>query len=210
MTVEKVLKFSVYGLLTDRAQDKDLYVLITIIWRHKTSSPKQTEIKLADGKIWTAKVEVLKDSDTESFYLGYEDLLKAGLEEPGRPVSSPELVHRALKKIRPDSPDVTRAAKRVELAKKNLRKIHEVEEKCIESEKSYLCEVHKSRKSNETLKNSPKGSPINGKCIKEGRVEGEGGEGGEEGGRPRENELEPGNRRESLGAICKTQKRYVH
>ena len=165
-------------------------------------------------KLLKYQVEVLKDSDTESFYLGYEDLLKAGLEEPGRPVSSPELVHRALKKIRPDSPDVTRAAKRVELAKKNLRKIHEVEEKCIESEKSYLCEVHKSRKSNETLKNSPKGSPINGKCIKEGRVEGEGGEGGEggaggeEGGRPRENELEQGNRRESLGAICKTQKRW--
>ena len=159
-------------------------------------------------KLLKYQVEVLKDSDTESFYLGYEDLLKAGLEEPGRPVSSPELVHRALKKIRPDSPDVTRAAKRVELAKKNLRKILEVEEKCIESEKSYLCEVHKSRKSNETLKNSPKGSPINGKCIKEGRVEGEGGEGGEEVGRPRENELEPGNRRESLGAICKTQKRW--
>ena len=160
-------------------------------------------------KLLKYQVEVLKDSDTESFYLGYEDLLKAGLEEPGRPVSSPELVHRALKKIRPDSPDVTRAAKRVELAKKNLRKILEVEEKCIESEKSYLCEVHKSRKSNETLKNSPKGSPINGKCIKEGRVEGEGeGEGGEEGGRPRENELEPGKRKESLGAISKTQKRW--
>ncbi len=43
-------------------------------------------------------------------------------------VGSPELLVQraaALKKLRPDSPDVTRAAKRLELAKKTLLKIRE-------------------------------------------------------------------------------------
>jgi hypothetical protein len=43
-------------------------------------------------------------------------------------VGSPELLVQraaALKKMRPDSPDVTRAAKRLELAKKTLLKIRE-------------------------------------------------------------------------------------
>jgi hypothetical protein len=40
-------------------------------------------------------------------------------------VCSPELLQRALKKIRPDSPDVTRAAKRLERAKKTLGNIRQ-------------------------------------------------------------------------------------
>ena len=138
--------------------------------------------------------------------------MKAGLEESGKPVSSPELIHRALKKIRPDSPDVTRAAKRVELAKKNLVKITEVEEKniglekeSVKTDKSYLCDVHKCRKSSsDTLKKSAKNSPLKSDDVN-GKYGGEDEKG--EGGR--ENEVEPGNnRRESLGAISKTQKRW--
>jgi len=41
--------------------------------------------------------------------------------------ASPELLQRALKKIRPDSPDVTRAAKRLERAKRTLVKIRQKE-----------------------------------------------------------------------------------
>ena len=72
--------------------------------------------------------------------------------------SNPEAISRALKKIRPDSPDVTRAAKRLERAKKNLVNISEnpldtkseyleIEPLNQKSDKNYLCEVHRCRKS---------------------------------------------------------------
>lgn len=105
-----------------------------------------------------------------------------------------------MKKIRPDSPDVTRAAKKVELAKKNLIKISEAEEKSdyiecdsesiksVKNDKKYLCEVHRCHKNHE--KSSPTLGTKNKNCDNE------------------LNTCREGERRESLGAISKTQKRW--
>ena len=66
-----------------------------------------------------------QEYDRESVYLSADD---AQVHQQQAPVSaSPELLQRALKKIRPDSPDVTRAAKRLERAKKTLVKIRQKE-----------------------------------------------------------------------------------
>ena len=66
-----------------------------------------------------------QEYDRESVYLSADD---AQVQQQQAPVSaSPELLQRALKKIRPDSPDVTRAAKRLERAKKTLVKIRQKE-----------------------------------------------------------------------------------
>lgn len=99
---------------------------------------------------------------------------------------------------------MTRAAKRLERAKKNLLKINEVDEKSEfveevddfpKGKKRYICDVHRCRKDVEAFARSPNSSLTKiAKCDSSGKTS-----------EPGNNE---GERRESLGAISKTQKRW--
>ena len=161
------------------------------------------------------------DSSDEAIKHNLEDLLKSSNS------SSPELLRRALKKIRPDSPDVTRAAKRFERAKKNLVKINEVDEKSevggveelspppqaiaqstLSSSpvKRYICEVHRCRKSeggSTAKRQSPNCSPT--KTVKSDEVKEAISE--EQGGACHVGEGQLADQR--LGAISKTPKRLA-